>query len=721
MNDNQNVERMKNVPPFVKFVCANVPMVFDDSLSYYEALCALWKYVQDCVDVINNNATLEEEYIAKFEELKTFVDTYFDNLDVQEEINNKLDEMADDGTLQELVNNAIQLGYGSVKYIFPSKTYYTNYYCLLQGYGKNILSDCGQASGYTELKATLAKYGVTKLDYLFISHFHTDHCGNLISLYTDGYCDENTILVLPAYDTSLWSADSSYANYTAIMAYLTDHNISYINPTEGQVFTIDTNFTLTVYNTDDTQWTEYNNASNIILVKHYENYSLLTSDAYERAMEYYLAIDNIPKTYHIYTMNHHGIDSFVMKMEDDIYPLEIKNVVQIVGTDDIAQGKCARSGNFPVFHSKTDNIYVTAYNDDNIQFESYVNSVYLNNGLRSGTDNLGKTEYNIYVDSTASDAEQDGSYAKPFKNVMQAVGYINGKNNADYTIHIADGTYDSISTTEHAISTLYGCTNTIKIEGNGNNTVLGYGFRILNCKNVQISNLKISNKIENSGFVIEASNVDLTNITYETYGDLTAQTAINISKNSNVDISNLSVSKARFGVTERDSVVSIHTATFDTLSSQALYGRNGEFKVTDGITCTSATIVGIYSNDEKPAFTKGLEIYSGTHVYTDGTITLPYSARTTRFNSVTIEYELNTYRNSKTFALTGSAQRIDIDELFVANDGNNYFFSQCFNFGADVNTINFPYSRKCTQARSDGTLTFENGVDTITLKRIVAH
>lgn len=102
--ENDTPRRMPNTPPFVKFVCANVPMVFDDSLSYYEALCALWKYVQGMTDVINNNATLEEEYIEKFNELKSYVENYFDNLDVQEEINNKLDAMAEDGTLEEIAS-----------------------------------------------------------------------------------------------------------------------------------------------------------------------------------------------------------------------------------------------------------------------------------------------------------------------------------------------------------------------------------------------------------------------------------------------------------------------------------------------------------------------------------------------------------------------------------------------------------------------------------------
>lgn len=104
---NDNPQKMPPVPPFVRFVASAVPMVFDNSLSYYEALCALWKYIQSMTDVINNNATLEEEYIEKFNELKGFVDNYFENLDVQEEINNKLDAMVEDGTLSSIIGSYV--------------------------------------------------------------------------------------------------------------------------------------------------------------------------------------------------------------------------------------------------------------------------------------------------------------------------------------------------------------------------------------------------------------------------------------------------------------------------------------------------------------------------------------------------------------------------------------------------------------------------------------
>lgn len=52
-----------------------------------------------------NTKETVEEYIAKFNELYTYVHDYFDNLDVQEEINHKLDEMTEDGTLQSILLN----------------------------------------------------------------------------------------------------------------------------------------------------------------------------------------------------------------------------------------------------------------------------------------------------------------------------------------------------------------------------------------------------------------------------------------------------------------------------------------------------------------------------------------------------------------------------------------------------------------------------------------
>ena len=97
--------------PFVVFTEHAIPATFDQSLSYQQALYALNDFIQkQVVPVINENAHITEQQTKVIEELQDYVNHYFDNLDVQEEINNKLDEMAEDGTLASIIAEYIQLG-----------------------------------------------------------------------------------------------------------------------------------------------------------------------------------------------------------------------------------------------------------------------------------------------------------------------------------------------------------------------------------------------------------------------------------------------------------------------------------------------------------------------------------------------------------------------------------------------------------------------------------
>ena len=72
-------------------------------------LCKVVGYLQD---VITNNESLQynqTELLDAFNELQSYVNTYFDNLDVQTEINNKLDQMAQDGTLADIISQYLNL------------------------------------------------------------------------------------------------------------------------------------------------------------------------------------------------------------------------------------------------------------------------------------------------------------------------------------------------------------------------------------------------------------------------------------------------------------------------------------------------------------------------------------------------------------------------------------------------------------------------------------
>ena len=79
-----------------------------DKLTNYGMLMKMMK----CLNDIINNENLVEDDMSKmyqaFTELQTYINNYFDNLDVQEEINNKLDSLVADGTLENLISAYIQ-------------------------------------------------------------------------------------------------------------------------------------------------------------------------------------------------------------------------------------------------------------------------------------------------------------------------------------------------------------------------------------------------------------------------------------------------------------------------------------------------------------------------------------------------------------------------------------------------------------------------------------
>ena len=98
----ENIETIES--PFRRFVTTIgvFPTAFTDAMTYYECLAYLVKYLEDSVvPAVNENA-------EALKELQDYVVHYFDNLDVQEEINNKLDDMVEKGTLQEIITDYIQ-------------------------------------------------------------------------------------------------------------------------------------------------------------------------------------------------------------------------------------------------------------------------------------------------------------------------------------------------------------------------------------------------------------------------------------------------------------------------------------------------------------------------------------------------------------------------------------------------------------------------------------
>ena len=96
-------KEIKTISPFKNFcvTIGNLPTSYLESMSYYEMLCWFCKYLENTINpAINNNA-------EALKELQEYVANYFDELNVQTEINNKLDEMVEDGTMAEIINQEI--------------------------------------------------------------------------------------------------------------------------------------------------------------------------------------------------------------------------------------------------------------------------------------------------------------------------------------------------------------------------------------------------------------------------------------------------------------------------------------------------------------------------------------------------------------------------------------------------------------------------------------
>ena len=77
-----------------------LPLVYDDGLSYYESMCKLKAKINE---VITNNNNIQSD----LQSLYDYVNHYFDDLDVMQEINDAFDKLVSDGTFKNMINQDI--------------------------------------------------------------------------------------------------------------------------------------------------------------------------------------------------------------------------------------------------------------------------------------------------------------------------------------------------------------------------------------------------------------------------------------------------------------------------------------------------------------------------------------------------------------------------------------------------------------------------------------
>ena len=95
----------KFISPFIGCVVQNFPFIEEsiDGLNQYQLLCKIVEKLNAVITQTNTQTENIEKLEEAFTTLKNYVDNYFNNLDVQTEINNKLDEMATSGELEAII------------------------------------------------------------------------------------------------------------------------------------------------------------------------------------------------------------------------------------------------------------------------------------------------------------------------------------------------------------------------------------------------------------------------------------------------------------------------------------------------------------------------------------------------------------------------------------------------------------------------------------------
>lgn len=101
------MSKYETLHPFRQYCQKVLPTVYDDSLSYYELLCKVVDYLNKTMENTNGLHT-------DITKLYEYIKTYFTNLNVQQEINNKLDALVNDGTITGILNT---MKYGNALYV----------------------------------------------------------------------------------------------------------------------------------------------------------------------------------------------------------------------------------------------------------------------------------------------------------------------------------------------------------------------------------------------------------------------------------------------------------------------------------------------------------------------------------------------------------------------------------------------------------------------------
>jgi competence protein ComEC len=433
---------------------------------------------------------------------------------------------------------------------------------LIKYKDKNILIDSHVEAMWSNVKAMLDDNDAKHIDYFILTHYHTDHQGNIKNLVNNGYIDADTVIYMSA-EVSNYGAwySGNIAEYTG---FLTDNNLSYSVPDEGEELIIDGKLKLTFMNCDKdildayTSTSDGNACSTVVLIEFGNTKALYTGDADRQVCERLYGLGFPNGRVNLYKICHHGINQRTFK--PFVYLVNPTFAVQTGGITDAVKNNFGICEETAILENLGAKIYPVHMQTDYIEFVSDGSAV---NTVKGKTDILSEQweQPTYYVDiATSTDSYQDGSETHPFKDLMQAISAIHAGKGVAATINLADGVY-CVSKTDGELEKNRCYINTgrdviVTIKGNANDrTAVVINGVFANRCNVSLKDLTLDLDQHNGLFVQGGtailSNILITSLTSQ----FSAKSGIVAYENSRVVASNVRIEYANEAIIAKESTV----------------------------------------------------------------------------------------------------------------------------------------------------------------------
>ena len=202
MNEKRNFD-YKRLHPFKWYILENFPFLEDsiDVLTNYQLFCKLGEMYNKEVDSINKLGVQVEA-----------LTDWFDNLDVQDEINNKLDDMAESGELEDIIASYLDtkavFGFNSLSDLKSANNLSENEF--VKTYGKSSYND-GHGAFY-KIRTLTSADTIDEINIVALTNYPT-----LIAEKTKDYKKYNTSTVHLSFDDVELSLNNLKNNtYTSI-------------------------------------------------------------------------------------------------------------------------------------------------------------------------------------------------------------------------------------------------------------------------------------------------------------------------------------------------------------------------------------------------------------------------------------------------------------------------------------------------------------------------